>query len=273
MIKQLILFSLLGTLAGYSQCTNQINHEVGTETINNVSVSIFSSGLVDYGSNCSNAIPYTIGRDEMELGDGSYTFNFSPSINSLTLNFNAIDNVDSYNNEEVELFINGSHYMVNDVGIVDYHCGSETYTTLPIITSQGYIGDPPGDNKGSRCKDLTINGVIESLEVKSHVVGSAFGLSFSLFICDGILTIPEYSMNEFFIYPNPFDVKTTLTMTQSLNNGVVYVYNLNGQKVKEIENIQGNTIEISRDGLLKGVYILQVKENEKTLITTSLLIK
>src|SRR5690606_32728256 len=96
----------------YSQCQNNVTIQNGVQNIDNVSVSVSSFGMVGYGSNCANSSPYLIGRTGNNYGDGGYSFNFLPSINSLTLNFDAINNIDAENNEEIELLINGDHYNV-----------------------------------------------------------------------------------------------------------------------------------------------------------------
>jgi alpha-tubulin suppressor-like RCC1 family protein len=71
--------------------------------------------------------------------------------------------------------------------------------------------------------------------------------------------------NEFLIYPNPFSSTAILRSESPLHNATLKVYNSFGQVVKEMKNLSGETIEISRDNLPSGLYFIQITEEDKTL--------
>ncbi|MFC2111468.1 T9SS type A sorting domain-containing protein, partial [Bacteroidota bacterium] len=52
----------------------------------------------------------------------------------------------------------------------------------------------------------------------------------------------------------------------------LHVYNVNGQEVKEISNIAGNTITLNRDNLLSGVYFVRLIENNKVIVSERIVI-
>lgn len=74
------------------------------------------------------------------------------------------------------------------------------------------------------------------------------------------------------IYPNPFSTQTTLYTTNYFNNATLKIYNSLGELIKQINNIYGQTITISRENLASGVYFIQVEDNKmimnKKLIIT-----
>ncbi len=63
------------------------------------------------------------------------------------------------------------------------------------------------------------------------------------------------------LFPNPFAETTTLKLDRNLNNATIEIYNAEGKKVNEINNISGNRVEIKRNELSAGIYFLRLKEN------------
>ena len=53
---------------------------------------------------------------------------------------------------------------------------------------------------------------------------------------------------------------------------VIYPYNSFGQTVKEIKNISGQTVVLSRDNLPSGLYFVRLTEDSKTLSVDKLVI-
>lgn len=69
-----------------------------------------------------------------------------------------------------------------------------------------------------------------------------------------------YSSNTFIVYPNPFSLQTTLQTDNSFHNATLTVYNCFGQTVKQIKNISGQTVVLSRDNLASGLYFIRLTE-------------
>jgi len=74
------------------------------------------------------------------------------------------------------------------------------------------------------------------------------------------------------ISPNPFSSQTVLQINNYLNNATLTVYNSFGQTVKQIKNISGQTVVLSRDNLASGLYFIRLTENNKTLAVDKLVI-
>jgi len=60
------------------------------------------------------------------------------------------------------------------------------------------------------------------------------------------------------IFPNPFSTQTTLHTDNHFHNATFTVYNSQGKRVKQMTNISGQTVTISRDNLPRGLYFIRL---------------
>ncbi len=84
----------------------------------------------------------------------------------------------------------------------------------------------------------------------------------------------EETKNEILISisPNPFSTQTILQTEIILKNATLTINNIFGQNVKQIKNINGQTVTLTRDNLPSGLYFLQLTEDKKIIVTKKLLI-
>ena len=74
------------------------------------------------------------------------------------------------------------------------------------------------------------------------------------------------------VYPNPFKLETTLNTNFSMKHSIFTVYNSLGQAVKQINNISGQSVVLSRDGLPAGMYFIRLTEDNRTLAVEKIVI-
>ena len=74
------------------------------------------------------------------------------------------------------------------------------------------------------------------------------------------------------ISPNPFSTETNITVNGNLNNVTLTIYNSIGQQVKQIKNINKQTISIQRDNLPNGLYFVNLYQNNKIIASNKLVI-
>ena len=67
------------------------------------------------------------------------------------------------------------------------------------------------------------------------------------------------------IFPNPFNSVATIETQTKLNNASLKVFNIYGQTIKQIDNISGQSINLTRDWLPSGQYIVQFSESNKII--------
>ncbi len=74
------------------------------------------------------------------------------------------------------------------------------------------------------------------------------------------------------IYPNPFSSHTVLELKVPVTNATLTVYNLYGQRVKQINNLSGQTINLQRENLPTGAYFIQLMQNDEIIATGKLVV-
>ena len=88
-----------------------------------------------------------------------------------------------------------------------------------------------------------------------------------------LLDIHENSnKNIFSIFPNPFISSTTIQTIGNLKNATLTIYNSYGQTLKQVKNISGQTISLSRDNLPSGLYFIRLTEDNKIIAVEKLII-
>ena len=80
------------------------------------------------------------------------------------------------------------------------------------------------------------------------------------------------SNNKITVYPNPFTDYSLVSIDQNCKNAILTIYNITGKSVKEIHNITGNEIQISRDNLPCGIYLLRITENNKLICSEKVIV-
>lgn len=74
------------------------------------------------------------------------------------------------------------------------------------------------------------------------------------------------------IYPNPFTSSATIRFASTVKDAELTLCNLFGQKIKSIPHISGSSTIIYRENLQSGTYFITLSEQEKTVVTTKLII-
>lgn len=82
--------------------------------------------------------------------------------------------------------------------------------------------------------------------------------------------IPNTS--EIKLYPNPTNQYTTLQTDNIFKNATLTVYNSVGQQVRQIKNINGQTITLHLDNITNGLYFIRLTEENKVIATDKLVI-
>lgn len=77
-------------------------------------------------------------------------------------------------------------------------------------------------------------------------------------------SVPELTEDHLRIYPNPFSSETTLHTDKPFTNATLTIEDCFGQVVKELKNISGQTVTLSRDNFPGGLYLIRLTEGTKT---------
>lgn len=194
-----------------------------------------------------------------------------------------VDNTGGYNHGLVDSNYYFQPYNVNNFEFVppstvnnyatwllnsgyDIHSKSNfTNWTLPINRDTLFMN--PTDNIVSI--DL---GLDEYLDLDSNIVCGNITLqpytSKILIRTQNTCTISSTNntiQNNLKVYPNPSSERVAIQSEQLLTSATLTVYNLHGQIMKEIKDINGYIINFERENLISGVYILNLSQGNKTI--------
>jgi len=74
------------------------------------------------------------------------------------------------------------------------------------------------------------------------------------------------------ISPNPFAIETTLHSDNIFHDATATVYNCYGKIVKQMKNINGNTVTLTREDIPSGMYFLKMTEKEMKFSVNKLIV-
>ena len=82
----------------------------------------------------------------------------------------------------------------------------------------------------------------------------------------GTLSTPNFGLETVGVYPNPTSTGTvTLTIPNEIHIDDIVVYSVIGKKVYDYKNQKNNSTTIKITDLKKGIYLLRITSNQKTI--------
>ncbi|HOY32947.1 MAG TPA: T9SS type A sorting domain-containing protein [Bacteroidales bacterium] len=150
-----------------------------------------------------------------------------------------------------------------------------TITTPPAVTAgQVYTFQFIPAQGGGLPDPYGVNVLSNDVYSGGYDLGNTNGeLTFRTYVDVTTGTNDIHGQNNYVVYPNPFSLQTTLQTDKILTDATVTVYNSFGQQVKQIINISGQTITLSRDKLSSGVYFIRLIQDNYIIMTDKLVIK
>jgi hypothetical protein len=122
------------------------------------------------------------------------------------------------------------------------------YFTSPSIN----FGSTTLTNSGSGTTDLFVS----KLEIEESPISNT----------------GETGKQKMFIYPNPVFTTVTILFDPVLNDAELTIYDLFGQKVKEISHFSGSALTFDRGSLVGSIYFVQITQGNKVIATGKLVI-
>ncbi len=176
----------------------------------------------------------------------------------------------------------------SDILITVNSTGMETYNGTPHkvlnITSEDYAFDGKiiqhfGHTSGPHpdvfyhCQHIAVDGLYYTglRCYEDSIIGFInFGLVPDCYVSS--IDEIQQNHNQVQILPNPFTAEATISTGYAFQNATLTVYNTLGQAIKQIPNISGTTIVLQRDNLPSGLYLLQLSQDNKTLVSSKIVI-
>lgn len=204
-----------------------------------------------------------------------------------------LDNkITSLINTDGLLYINGRFEVTSDFdpgADSTILVGNKMYSFLEVLDTAGNFHNVDVIGNGTD-NWVNINGFVNDENGNLYLIGNYRILSASQIDCDpGIGTSNLPNTNFVFlvkwgfgnynnlsnfdtekgisIFPNPMSSSATVLLSENTNHAKAKIYNAMGQLVNEIDNISGNSFNISRDQLTTGFYFIKLIEDNKIIAT------
>jgi hypothetical protein len=173
---------------------------------------------------------------------------------------------------------NGTNWTAINNGLVD----STSLTTIAFLGNKLFAGTYNGvyisNNNGASWSNVS-NGlpnlfVTSFASLGSNIFAGTSGAGVFKAAINALSTIDDITINvsQVNIFPNPFSIKTTLQADKYFHNATLTINNCFGQSVKQIKNISGQTIILSRDNLPSGLYFVHLKQDNQDIVTKKIII-
>jgi hypothetical protein len=221
---------------------------VGAILPGNVLVSKLNNGPYEFMNSELSTNNVTIGSGTSWDGLGDTSAIDYSDWNSYIMTFNAGTSV-------VKLYINGE---LADSAVTN---GYVDVDSTPVA-----IGARPY-NTAAAGPTFFFTGAIDDVNIYSGVLTPREIDSLS-HVPTLVLT-PE--MEVLNISPNPFFKHVTIKVAQPFQNAALLVFNAAGQEVKRINNLSGQTVELQRESLPSGTYLMQMMQENKIIASGQLI--
>lgn len=267
-IFTIILLNIIIDKSATAQIPIQVTHTSGTQIISGTSVTVNSSGgtgTVNFYCPSVTA-PYLVGydQDNMVSIEGSYMFQFSPPVDSISINISGLGTINQTDLEEAQIFVNGSHFSLDTLIYND--CDS-----LATISINGDLTHEFGKPSGS--KDIRVGYPVYSVIISDHIIlNNPFGFIFSLFFFEsGNAFITENEIGGLILEPNPAQNQVTVTnQFGQIKN--IRIFDFTGTEIFAQYTTGLNSSLIELENLTNGIYIIQATD-EKEIYKSKLIIE
>lgn len=169
----------------------------------------------------------------------------------------------------------------------DFHVNSGSYTQHPVITNGASDGWILSRFNWQWFIPVVTDSIIinpDSLMIRFTFISDSLVKNKEGWMIDDILvSSAEWQIcssdkrkeveSEFSVFPNPFQNSTRIQSTRMLRQASMNLYHTSGKRVLQQHIINGNSINLQRDGLAAGLYLLQIIENNRPVFIKKLLIQ
>lgn len=255
--------------------------------------------LRDYVSCCRLPQTKTVEvGEEVVVGSQTYIKFVDPFASTSSTNYFVYLREDA-NERKVYKLVNNQEEILYDFSLEQGDTFGEFTATVDFITINGQDHKRIVLNKYDSNYDLNLTQTwIEGVGSNAHPFRPTFnmynGLSssggYSIHVvcsfqdgqhvygnenCLAMLNTDEVAITDFKIdfSPNPVATTFNINATTTLQNATFKLYNLQGQLVKEISNLSGNKITVSRENLTSGLYFAQLFENNKLIKASKIMVE
>lgn len=234
--------------------------------------------IVFIGIGSGGSVPLNF---EVFTANYNYSLNQTSNIKQLTSD-NTRNQDPCYSPDGSKIVFSASNASITDADLVTIDTSGNNRTS--ILNDAGVHGGPL--NWGSNGKIYhhsiyigTTNFTVNAFNTSTNSYETIFASTSYDYISPYYANLKNVGTNTSFIektdykiFPNPFSIETHFIIDKHLNNATLTIYNTDGQIVKQLMNISGQTITLNRSKLLSGVYFFRIAQDNKIIVTKKIVI-
>jgi hypothetical protein len=222
------------------------------ERLTNINSNIWDTGVYVFHYNPDNSVERVIYTNNYRTNEGKneYIFIYDTDNRCVKIEYfrdiiiNA-DSIVSVKDYEITQTLNENNQPL----VVTYFTMDNEYD--PFVFNHKFIYNY--DNEG--------NLLLKSVNRISDISDMGYLVEKSYYIYNSPSSIQEYNLNSISIFPNPAQSQFTVTNTE---NATISLYNILGQKIKQVTGTEENTI-IQTSDLPAGIYVLKVEKGNAVI--------
>lgn len=202
--------------------------------------------------------------------------NLHPTRGSITMDAASLSGFSSNNNIVVNRFSNDGDNTTITFAAWKTAGGQDANSLLAAAQASIFVNPTTFDyhlltgsqaiNAGSATVSATVT---NDLDKNNRPQGGSYDIGCYEFLQANAVTEAEQNISVS-VFPNPFSVQTTFSLSNSVENAHLRIYSVSGQEVKNI-SFSGRQLIVDRDVLSAGIYFYQVL-SENTLLHAGKLI-
>jgi parallel beta-helix repeat protein/predicted outer membrane repeat protein len=290
------------TISYNKLCNNKASTDgggiFGSGTNNTISNNVIANNLASgngggiyFTGSTSKITNNTITNNSATKGGGLYCNNSSPLFRNCIFYGNHTNAVAG---DQVYLYDEPSDpaFLYSDIssGTADFDANGNFYTgtyTNNISLTPLFVA--PSGGSGLAYDGLSANWSLQSTSPCINTgdpagIYPSIDLAGQTRVSDTIIDIGAFEFQEpiglsdinlkknISIFPNPFNVSSTIRLNFIINDAELNLYNIYGEKVRITTHLSGNKIQLKREDLCSGIYIYQLKIDNGTILTGKFII-
>jgi parallel beta-helix repeat protein len=228
---------------------NTLNAGIGEITITKASGCVFEDNLVF--SNTQNVLMALLDIAPQENNIINYNCWFTPSGNQNNiLIYEGLATYHTFASYKIGSAFDSNSLYANPGLIISLLPSQEG---LFLIESSNCI------NSGN--PELTISEGETDFDGNPRISGSTVDMGAREFTTTLAAAYPEFNIAAAYAAPNPFHNQTQIYSPVALSGATFRMYDAYGKKVREIDNISGESFPVEQSGLAIGIYMFEITQD------------
>jgi hypothetical protein len=109
--------------------------------------------------------------------------------------------------------------------------------------------------------------------IRTNTVFNTIFDTIQIYVPKGGSAITENEKTSVIVFPNPTTDKFYLSMSEPVKNLAIEIYDMQGRMIKTVSSTNNQTIEVSAQGMTKGIYHIRCMSGEKLIVVKKVMVE